>query len=94
MPNLGYDSLRHLAADIGEAKIPSAVVVSELRVIETEQVQYRGVPVVDVNGVQRGFVANCSFAGQFASNDGLRSLISLSATLILANSGLLCSMHS
>jgi hypothetical protein len=80
--------------NIRQEEIPTAVVVGELGVIQVEQVQHRGVPIVDVHGVQRGFVANYIFAGQFASNDGLRSLISLSATLILANSGLLCSMHS
>ena len=45
----GNQFLHHFTVDVGEAKIPAGVAVGQSGVIKTEQVQNRGVQVVDVH---------------------------------------------
>src|ERR1019366_7334498 len=45
----GNQFVHHFTAHVGEAKIPAGVAVGQPGVIETEQVQNRGVQVVDVD---------------------------------------------
>src|SRR5206468_3210229 len=51
------DFLRHAAAHIGEAEVAAGVAVSQLLVIEAEQVQQGRVQVVHVDLVLHGVVA-------------------------------------
>ena len=51
------DFVDHTTTEIGEAIITAVVAVSELFVIETEEVEQCGVEVVDVDFVFHGFVA-------------------------------------
>ena len=46
--------LDHLAVDVGQAEVAAGVAVGELLVVEAEQVQDRGVQVVDVDLVLDG----------------------------------------
>ena len=52
----GQDLVDHTATEIGEAIIAAVVAIGELFVIETEQVEQRGVKVVDVDFVFHGLV--------------------------------------
>jgi hypothetical protein len=54
---LAYDVMHYVAGDIGEAKIPTAVAVSQLGVIHTEQVEGGGVEIVNVDGLIDGLEA-------------------------------------
>ena len=45
--------LHHPAMHVGQPEVAAGVAVGELRVIETEQVQNRGVEVVHVNAISR-----------------------------------------
>ena len=45
------DFLDHLAVDVGEPEVAAGVAVSELFVVEAEQVEDRGLEVVDVDRV-------------------------------------------
>ena len=49
--------MHHLAVDVGQAEVAAGVAVGELGVVEAEQVQDRGVQVVDVDLVLDGVVA-------------------------------------
>ena len=42
---------------IGQAEIPACMTVSQSFVVETHQMQHRGVPVVDVHPTFDGFIA-------------------------------------
>ena len=51
------DLPHHLAMHIGQPEVAAGVAVGEPGVVEAEQVQDRGVQVVDVHGVLDGLVA-------------------------------------
>ena len=53
----GDDVMNDVAFDIGQAKVAAGIAVGEAFVIEAEQVQNRGVQVVDVHLVLGGVVA-------------------------------------
>ena len=53
----GEDVLHHAASDVGEAEVASGVAVGELLVVEAQEVEDGGVPVVDVDLAFDGFVA-------------------------------------
>ena len=55
---LCQDRLDHVAGDIGQAEVAAVVAVGQLRVVEAEQVQDRGVQVVDADAVDDGLVAD------------------------------------
>ena len=57
MPCLCQHSLDELAVDVGEAEIAALVFVGEPRVVDAEEMQDRGVEVVDVDAVGRDVVA-------------------------------------
>ena len=46
-----------IAGDVGQAEVAAGVAVGELRVVEAQQVQDRGVQIVDVNSVLDGLEA-------------------------------------
>lgn len=50
------DAVCHGAADVGEAEVTASVVVGEPGVIEPQEMQYGGMPIMQVHGVQHGFV--------------------------------------
>ena len=54
---LGQDLPDHVAVDVGEPARRAVVVVGEPLVVEAEQVEDRGVEVVDVDDVLDGLVA-------------------------------------
>ena len=49
--------LHHLAGDVGQAEVAALEAVGQPLVVDAEQVQDRGVQVVDVDGVLDGVVA-------------------------------------
>ena len=56
-PLLHEDLVDDFAVDVGEAEIAAGVAVGELFVVEAEEVQHRGVEVVDVDGLVGGLEA-------------------------------------
>src|SRR5947208_326903 len=52
--NLAHHASRH----VGQPKVAAAVAIGELEVVETEQVQDRGVQVVNVDAILNRFEAN------------------------------------
>src|SRR6266542_3597892 len=54
---LGQDFSNNLAVHVGQPEVASAVAVGELCVIQAQQVQNRGVQIVDVNLVLHGLEA-------------------------------------
>ena len=49
--SLGQQFFDDRAADVGEAEVAALEAVGELRVVEAQQVQQRGVQIVDVDAV-------------------------------------------
>ena len=47
----------HVAGHVGQAEVAALEAVGELRVVDAQQVQHRGVQVVNVDGVFDGGVA-------------------------------------
>ena len=56
-PVLRQEFSHELTVDVGEAEVAALEAVGQLRVIEAEEVQHRGVQVVDVDRVLDGVVA-------------------------------------
>ena len=57
-PMASGDGLRqHVAVDVGQAEIAAGVAIGQLLVVEAEQVQDRGVQVVDAGRVLNGLEA-------------------------------------
>src|SRR5579885_1727362 len=47
----GQNLLDQLAVNVGQAEVASGVAISKLRVIEAQQVEHRGMQVVDMHAV-------------------------------------------
>ena len=47
----------HAAVNIGQTKVASGVPIRQFRVVQTEQVQHRGVQIMDVDSPLDGAVA-------------------------------------
>ena len=56
-PASGNQFFDHVAVHVGQAEVAAGVAVGELLVVEAEQVQDRGVQVVDVDAVFDGLEA-------------------------------------
>ena len=54
--NSGQNGLDHLAGDIGEALVSAGMGVGEPLMVEPEQVQQRGVQVIDAHAIHGGLV--------------------------------------
>src|SRR5713101_3881501 len=54
---LGQELLYYISLNIGQAELPALETVGELGVVQTHQVEDRGVQVVDMNPVLDGVVA-------------------------------------
>ena len=52
-PRSGEHFFYHLAGDVGQAEVATLVAVRQFEVIETEEMQERGVEIVDVGGGRR-----------------------------------------
>ena len=51
MSYLREDLLHHLAMHVGQAEVAALVAIGQPRVVDAQQVQDRGVQVMDVDGV-------------------------------------------
>ncbi len=50
--------MNHLAVNVGEPEIAAGIIERQLRVVESEQVQQRGMPVVDMDRLVDGLVTD------------------------------------